>query len=285
MPAAGPRFAGDAFGTDPLACRLDPAEIACRDDKSDQCLTAAEIATARAFYSGPQRRDRSTGFYGLLAGSEGPGLLGWAFLETAAKGEPQFSGIFRWVFGSGWSWQAFDIDRDMPIVDAKLGADVNDAMRGSLAAFAARGGKLVIYHGLADALVPPAQTVAFYQRQARALGSDRLRRTARLFMVPGVEHCGGGTGPDTFNSAAGGLPPPPVAGATDDLFAALIDWTAGGAAPEQVVATKITGTPQTVMFQRPVCAYPRKVIHARDASMALDSFLCADPKPGRARLG
>ena len=274
----GHGFPGDAFVTDPLACRFDPAAISCRDGATAGCLTSAEVATARAFYSGPHRRDGSTDFYGWPVGSEGPGMFGWSFLQTAAKGEPQFGGLFRWVFGTGWTWRGFDIDRDMPVVDAKLGPDVNDATRGSLAAFAKRGGKLVIYHGLADALVPPAQTVAFYQRQARSLGGlARLRRAARLFMVPGVEHCGGGTGPDLFNSAAGALPPPPVAGASDDLFAALVAWTRDGAAPDQVIATKMAGKPATIAIQRPVCAWPAKLIHTGARSMAPDSFRCVDP--------
>jgi hypothetical protein len=160
--------------------------------------------------------------------------------------------LFKWVFGTGWTWRGFDVDRDMPIVDAQLAPIVNDATSGDLRAFEAAGGKLIIYHGLADSLVPPAQSVAFYGRQARALGGmDRLRKVARLFMVPGMMHCGGGPGPDVFNSAAGGLPQPPAKGSSDDLFAALLDWTRGRPAPERVIATKfVVGKPGTVGLQR-----------------------------------
>ncbi len=269
---------GDAFITDPLACRFDPAELACPGAASDQCLTAPEVATARLFYNGPTTRDGRAAFFGWPLGSEAPGRFGWSFLESAANGQPQFSGLFKWVFGAAWDWRAFDLDRDMPIVDATLGGDVNDATRGDLRAFAASGGKLIIYHGLADSLVPPAQSVAFYERQARAMGGmARLKKSARLFMAPGMMHCGGGPGPDIFNSAQGGLPSPPVRGASDDLFAALIDWNRNRRAPDRVVATKfVAGKPGTIDLQRPLCVYPLTARY-KGAGSTTDArnFLCS----------
>src|SRR6202043_3057684 len=113
------------------------------------------------------------------------------------------------VFGLDWTWQSFDLDRDMPRVDAALGRAVNEATRGSLDEFRARGGKLIIYHGLADTLVAPGPSVAFYQRQARELGgATRLRQMARLFLAPGMTHCAGGPGPNAFNSTIGDGAPP-----------------------------------------------------------------------------
>lgn len=272
-------FAGDAFISNPLACRFDPAELACKGADISQCLMPEEVATARAFYSGPTASDGHPLFFGWPIGSEAPGLYGWSFLQTAANGGPQFGGLFKWVFGADWNWRGFDLERDMAVVDATLGPDVNDATRGSLRAFQTLGGKLIIYHGLADSLVPPAQSVAFYERQARELGGmDRLRRNARLFMVPGVMHCGGGSGPDSFNSALGGLPRPPVDDASDDLFAALVAWTRGGQAPDRVVATKyVAGKPGAVDFQRPVCAYPKITQSIGEGSTrTAQNYFCAN---------
>src|SRR4051812_32007767 len=140
----------------------------------------------------------------------------------------------------------------MPIVDAALGGAINDATRGSLAAFRARGGKLILYHGLADTLVPPGQSVAFYERQARKLGGmARLRGTARLFLAPGMMHCGGGPGPDSFNSAFAGVPQPPEPDARDDLLLALTEWVEQRRAPERVIATKFeSADPKKIAFQR-----------------------------------
>lgn len=273
-------FPGDAFISDPLACRFDPAELACRGADTGQCLTSAEVATARAFYSGPTTRDGRASFYGWPVGSEAPGQYGWSFLQSGVNGQPQFGGLFKWVFGADWNWRGFDMERDMRTVDATLGPIVNDATRGSLKAFDARGGKLIIYHGLADSLVPPAQSVAFYERQAQALGGvARLRQNARLFMVPGVMHCGGGDGPDSFNSALGGLPAPPSAAASDDLFSALVDWTERGQAPDRVIATKYSaGKPGSVAFRRPVCAYPQATRYTGNGSTReAGSFACSAP--------
>jgi len=273
----GHGVAGDPYITDPLACSFDPAGVACQRAQTDGCLTAAELTTVRAFYSGPSARDGRALFFGWPVGSEAPARFGWSFLETAANGEPQFAGLFKWVFGPDWDWHAFDVERDMATVDAALAADVNDAKQGSLHAFAARGGKLIIYHGLADSLVPPAQSVAFYERQARNLGGmARLQQNARLFMAPGVEHCGGGTGPDVFNSALGGLPPPPDKDPTDDLFSALIAWTDTRRAPKRVVATKfVAGHPAQVDIQRPLCAYPQIARYkGTGATGSAENFSC-----------
>src|SRR3546814_5717313 len=99
----------------------------------------------------------------------------------------------------------------MPAVHARLDPIVNDATRGSLDAFVARGGKLIIFHGLADTLVAPGQSVAFYERQAAQLrGGRRIEDNARLFLAPGMMHCGGGTGPDAFNATLGIPPQPPA---------------------------------------------------------------------------
>jgi hypothetical protein len=250
---------GDAFISNPLACHFDPAAVACKDTETDQCLTPAQVETARAFYSGPTTHDGRPAFFGWLPGSEVAGVFGWSFLQTAYDGQPQFSSLFRWVFGPDWDWRGFDVDRDMPVVDATLGPYVNDTMRGNLRAFAKRGGKLVIYHGMADALVAPGQSLAFYERQAREMGGmSRLQKSARLFMVPGFGHCFGGTGADAFNSAFSGSPQPPTSDAGHDVFAALMDWSNGGAPPERITATRfLASSPKEVDFQRPLCAYPK----------------------------
>jgi tannase/feruloyl esterase len=259
---------GDAYISNPLACRFDPAEVTCKGPESDQCLTPAQVETARAFYSGPRRGDGRPAFFGWLPGSEFSGGFGWSFLQTAYKGQPQFSSLFRWVFGGNWDWRAFDVDRDMAIVDATLGPDVNDATRGSLRAFAKRGGKLIIYHGMADALVAPGQSVAFYERQAREMGGmSRLRRSARLFMVPGFGHCGGGPGADAFTSAFSTAPQPPTLDAGHDVFTALIDWSNGAAPPERITATRfLPRSPTQIDFQRPLCAYPKMPAPGTDHS-------------------
>lgn len=272
-------LAGDAFIADPLTCRFDPAALLCKagESESDQCLTAPQVATARAFYTGPASREGRALFYGWLPGSEGPGRYGWSFLQSGVNDNPQFASLFKWAYGAGWSWRGFDVERDMAGVDAVLDASVNDATRGTLTAFQRRGGKLIIYHGLADTLVPPGQSVAFYERQG---GAKRLSQSARLFLAPGMMHCAGGPGPDVLNAATGG-PPVPVPGPEHDLFRALVDWREKGRAPNAVIATKYSADGVGVIsMQRPVCAYPKQARYIGTGSMsAASSFVCALP-PG-----
>lgn len=276
----GHGLAGDRFISDPMSCRFDPQVLQCTGAASASCLTGEEVATARAFYSGPTDRSGKPSYFGWLPGSEMPDTFGWSFLQKPINGQPPFGALFKWVFGAGWDWKEFDFDRDMPLIDAKLDPIVNDATRGSLAAFAARGGKLILFHGLADTLVAPGQSVAFFDRQAAMLGSaDRLADSARLFLAPGMMHCGGGTGPDAFNATLGIPPQPPSYDAQHDLFSALMAWTETSDAPDRIIATRYSGEDKGLIdMQRPLCPHPQRAVYRGTGSTrSAGSFRCEAP--------
>lgn len=281
--ASGSGLSRDPYIGDPKACRFDPGELACGDQDREDCLTAGEVATARAFYSGPTDRRGRPLFYGWLPGSETTGHFDWSFLQSRPNGEPPFVSLFKWVFGPDWDWSAFQVERDMAKVDAALGPIVNDATRGSLRDFRARGGKLIIYHGWADSLVPPDQSVAFYERAVQEAGGlEEAQGFARLFMAPGFSHCAGGPGPDVFNAAGAAAIPPPTATPRHDLFAALVDWVEGAPAPDQVISTRyVDGSPaKGVATQRPLCAYPAKAwLRSGGDPNDAASFVCSLSPP------
>lgn len=269
----------DPFIADPMACKFDPGKLVCKGADTGQCLTKAEVETAKALYSGPTDHNGKPLFYGWLPGSE---LNGWAFLQAPFNrpDEPSFDGMFKWVFGADWNWRDFDTVRDMPKMDAALGSSLNGATTGNLAAFEARGGKLIMFQGWADPIVPQGQTLAFYSKLEKQFGA-KTRNFARLFMAPGVAHCGGGQGPAAFNSALGG-PPPPDANAGDDIFYALTDWVENGAAPARILATKyVDNAPaKGIAMQRPLCPWPQKAWYkgkgdTNDAS----NFVCSATRP------
>jgi len=275
----------DPFIADPLACKFDPAVLACTGADSDSCLTAAEVQTAKDYYSGPVNRAGHATYYGWEPGSEAPGRSGWGFAQAGFNNEPAFDGLFKWVFGPGWDWRKFDFERDMPKVDAELGPALNGVTRGDVSQFRARGGKLVMYQGWADTLVAPAQTLAFYSKLGKQFGGTRKEQEfVRLFMAPGVMHCGGGDGPSAFNSANGGARRPPSDKPEEDLFAATIHWVEDGVAPTQVVATKyVDDTPaKGVAMKRPLCAYPQKAWYkgSGDTSDA-SNFTCSVEKSAK----
>ncbi|HEY3811653.1 MAG TPA: tannase/feruloyl esterase family alpha/beta hydrolase [Caulobacteraceae bacterium] len=282
----GAGLAADPFLGDPLACGFEPASLLCHGAASDACLTTGEVETVKAYYSGPLNAAGRPTYYGWMRGSEAPGLFGWNFLQSPPNNEPAFDGLFKWVFGKDWDWAKFDFARDMPKVDAALGPDLNGATRGDMSRFAARGGKLIIYQGWADTLVAPMQTVDLYKKVSReAGGAGKTRQFARLFLAPGMEHCGAGPGPSAFNSA-GGSPKPLSNTARDDLFIALSRWVEDGQAPSEVISTQYVGNDPSkgVAYRRPVCAYPQKAWYrgSGDKNDA-KSFVCSVEKPGRAK--
>jgi feruloyl esterase len=282
--AKGNGLKSDPFIADPTACDFDPAALACQGSPSDACLTSDEVETAKAFYSGPIDQAGKPLFYGWLPGSES-GLFNWGFLEAPANapGEPAFDSLFKWALGADWNWRDFNFERDMPKVDAALGPSVNGATSGDLSKFRDRGGKMIIYQGWADPLVPPLQTVAFYKAISDKFGGDQSAEGfARLFVAPGFGHCFGGPGPNRFDSAGFLGLGPPTTDAGHDAFTALTHWVEDGAAPAQIVATKFVGDDPAkgIAMQRPLCPYPSKAWYKGDGDTNdAGNFTCAATKP------
>ncbi len=226
---------------DPRACDFDPATLAC---PAPDCLTQEQIAVVREIYSGPVT-DRGEHLYpgGEPYGSE----LAWSpwFIAGAQ------TSTIAWRIGNGWvkylafrdnpplSFNLNDIGFDRPTFDrVRQLAGFYDATNPDLSAFRRAGGKLVLWHGWADQAIPATGTVAYYQAmQDRMGGLAETQKFARLFMFPGVLHCGGGAAPNTF-----------------DLLTPLMNWVENKAAPTKVVASQSNSG--TVVRTRPVFPYP-----------------------------
>ena len=282
--ACAPGAAGRCFGyvrRRPAPLRLRSGLARLQSRRRARLPDPEQAETVKRFYAGPTNPRTGEQIYpGWPRGSEGP-AFGWALEEGDAPfslKEPAFDSLFKWVFGPTWDWRTFDFDRDMAEVDAVLGPDVNGNTVANIDAFKAHGGKLLLYHGWADSIVNPLDTVAFYETLAKAEGSqDKLESSARLFLLPGVEHCGsgGGEGPDAVGSEHG-LPAPEV-DAEHDVLAALAHWVETGAAPEKLIATKYQGDDPTkpIVMQRPACAYPKMARYTGSGDTnAAASFVC-----------
>jgi feruloyl esterase len=143
-----------------------------------------------------------------------------------------------------------------------------DTHSADLSAFRARGGKLLMYHGLADQLIPPQGSVRYYTRVADTMGGfASIQDFYRFLLVPGMGHC-------TGVGSVGGLPgisapaDPPLPG-TGQLFAALTDWVERGVEPTSVVAVSGLGT-----VRRPLCAYPSKLTYVGGETNLAQSYRC-----------
>jgi hypothetical protein len=134
---------------------------------------------------------------------------------------------------SDWTYKSFTLDSGMPAAKGKTAAAL-DAVNPDLSAFRAHGGKLILYHGWDDPAIPARNTVNYYQDVIAKMGRADTDSFARLYMVPGMQHCGGGPGPDTFGAFAGSLSNDPQR----NIVIALENWVEKGTAPNTIIASK-----------------------------------------------
>jgi feruloyl esterase len=236
----------DGVLEDPRKCTFDPGTLTCpAGQASATCLTPAQVAAAKRVYGG--LKDPRTGaplYPGLVPGSEPY----WPHRDPANP-FPIPLAHYKWlVFGDpGWDWKTFDFS-DAADYEAHVKAEAKfaplmNATNPDLRAFRDRGGKLLQYHGWNDQLIAPENSINYYESVQSLLGRDTVPGFYRLFMAPGMAHCSGGTGPNTF-----------------DMQAALEAWVERGVAPDQIVATRaINGVADRL---RPLCVYPKTAVYS-----------------------
>ena len=275
----------DPFLTDPRTCHWNARKLLCKSGQTANCLNPDQADALNLIYDGP--RDPRTGaliYPGVNRGSESGSLFDVAAEEglTFGQTEPTFDGLFYWVFGPEWNWRTFDFDRDVTRLDSVLGPVAN-ANSTDLSAFEAHGGKFLMYHGWADALVPPQDDIDYFlrlaARQDARSNAAAIRRTQeffRLFMAPGMGHCFTGPGPNVFGGADN---PGGPADADHNVLLAMQRWVEQGRAPDRIVATKFPADDQTKppAMTRPLCVFPKvsRYTGSGDTNSAA-SFACVD---------
>jgi tannase/feruloyl esterase len=248
----------DGIITDPRECNFRPETLRCKGADTNACLTAPQVTALKRLYAGPTLANGERIFPGHVSGGE-PGPNGWPGWITGPK--PKDSAGFYFgtrffadmVFGDpAWDYMKFSLTSDVQVADKRMGPILN-ATNPNLAVFSARGGKLILYHGWSDAAISPLNTINYYDSVLDAMSSGRAESFVRLYMVPGMQHCGGGPGPDSF-----GALPASDAEAQHSIFAAMEEWVEHGAAPSSIIATKYTArdSSRTVEMTRPLCPYP-----------------------------
>jgi feruloyl esterase len=269
----------DGVIDDPTRCTFSPAVLRCTGPESDSCLTERQIATLQKLYAGPRTSGGEPVSPGLAPGAEtGPG--GWA--RWVAGPAPDSSLQFAFASQAGpyllhqdptYSFRTFNVDRDVRFRDENVGPLLN-AANPDLSAFKRRGGKLILYHGWSDAALPPMGTVNYYQGVVAKMGAAKsVTDFVRLYMLPGVQHCGGGPGPNEF-----GTLPAKQADPRMSVSAALEHWVEKGIAPDAIIATKhkTNGSPASgVLRTRPLCPYPQTAQYKGSGSTdEASSFVC-----------
>ena len=240
----------DGVLEDPRRCQFDPASLVCSANQDPAtCLTKPQAEAARRIYAGVKDPNSGAQLYpGLARGSE----PFWPNRDPANPFPIPIS-HFKWlVFGDpNWDWRTFRFTdpasyQAFQKAEAKF-APILNATDPNLRAFRDRGGKLIQYHGWNDQLISPQNSIDYYESVLSLFGSGSRDRAAtlrdvqsfyRLFMAPGMAHCAGGTGPNTF-----------------DMLAALERWVERGVAPDQVIASRLVGGVADRI--RPLCPYPQ----------------------------
>jgi feruloyl esterase len=240
----------DGLIAQPQQCSFRPSELVCSEQRTSQCLTPAQIAAAEKIYSGPlDEEGKSLYGGGALPGSERQ----WEryYLDNISGELPYFfnltGGGFRMLFSDpqlpvDWKLKSFDFEKDFKMLDVMQ--SIYDSSNPDLTRFMNAGGKLIMFIGLNDVSMPNA--VIDYYRKVGKISGSKTNSFARLFLLPGVDHCGGGPG-------AGSV----------DYLTYLEDWVERQVPPSRLFAVhpgvgSRTGTGESVAngFSRPVFPYP-----------------------------
>ncbi len=248
--------AKDGIIEDPTRCKFDPKVLECKGEDSPSCLTSPQVETARRIYADViNPRTKKEIFPGHEPGSE----LGW---NTMAGPNPFGVGLdlFKYIVfnNPNWDYKTFNFDTDTATsykVDEAM-----DALDPDLKAFLGRGGKIIQYHGWADPQISPRSSVEYYNAVLEKMGgSAKVNDSYRLFMIPGMAHCGGGEATANF-----------------DMLTALEQWVEAKKAPDTIPASRVRDG--KVDRTRPLCPYPQVAKYKGTGSVDdAANFTCVRP--------
>jgi feruloyl esterase len=248
----------DGVIRDTLSCHFDPAVTQCKGTDTSACLSTEQVEAARKIYAGPVNpRTREKIFPGLEPGSE---ITWYAFATPALPTAPSH---FKYIIFKDPKWDpsTLNFDTDIAIAE-KVDNGILTATNPNLKPFFARGGKLILYHGLSDGLIAPQNTINYYNAVLKTIG-PAAAASMRLYLAPGMGHCYGGDGPNIF-----------------DLDTPLAAWVEDNKAPGPILALHFPANapPTKPDRTRPLCPYP-EVAKFKGSGSTDDttSFACAKP--------
>ena len=242
---------------DPRQCHFNPDSLRCKGAEADDCLTAPQVETLKATYKGPVNpRTGEVIFPGPALGGELP------VFEFANPDVPMRLAALLYktlVFGDpNWDFKTLDYDKDVALAKQKVGPALHTAPA-DLKDFVDHGGKMIIWDGWND-FNNPYYWIDYYAEMQKLFGADKVAQHVTMYFMPGMQHCVGGEGCDTF-----------------DKLGMISSWVETGKAPARVMSSHLDDG--KVTHTRPVCPYPQvdKYKGTGDTKDA-ENFVCADEK-------
>ena len=265
----------DGVLDDPRKCKFNPAVLTCKPNQNpDTCYTPKQVQAIKDIWSGVRtsrgkvvhprscpaaKQAPAAGPHGPPAPRRSPVCTGWRRTASSSTWCSTTRAAITSSSTSTRTWRS----------RCARSARSLDAVDPNLRPFERRGGKLIVYHGWSDPDISPLNTIDYfesvveYNRKRHDDRGEALARTQdffRLFMVPGMQHCSGGPGPNTF-----------------DALTALEDWVENGEAPRRIVASRSTNG--VVDRTRPLCVYPKVAVYKGEGSTdAAENFVCRTPR-------
>ncbi len=235
---------GDNFLTDPGRVNVNIDSLfKCMSNSGDTCLSEEKIIALKKIYGGPVNpRTKEQIYTSFPVGSESIG--GGLALQQTSGGADALFYLFKWAFGKDFDPMKFDFDKDLAKLDSILSPLLN-ANNPDLSAYKKNGGKILMYTGTADPLVPYQDAVNYYQRVVKnQRGLKQTQAFFRYYLLPGMAHCAGGPGLNAFSA---------------NILTDLVSWVENGKAPNEIIAEAwnccdIKGPPR---LKRPVYPYPK----------------------------
>ncbi len=240
----------DGLIDDPRTCDFDPADLLCENESSNECLTAAQVEVVKKIYQGPvNSRGEPLHTGGAMPGSELNWINNYVGPEDGQTVYYQMMGdMFRYMMFAedpGPSWQPRDFDFDANPDRFNVMEQLWIATNPDLRRFKRRGGKLISYQGWRDQSVVPLNVIDYYELVTRTMGGlEETQEFYRLFMVPGMNHCSGGPGPDSI-----------------DYLSYLEAWVERGEAPDVMIGEHVEDG--EVRYRRPLYPYPDRARYRR----------------------
>ena len=247
----------DGLISNPAQCGIDLEILKCDSNNAGACLSEAQVDTAKMIYSSPINPRTSRPITGLLPGSE----LGWTDLGWTQSARVTGLDQYRYLVyeDEDWTIDRFEFDRDVAGAERK-DDDTLNALNPDLFEFVDLGGKLIAYHGWSDPQISPANATQYYETVSTVMGGrEKIHDSMRLFMAPGMGHCAGGPGPNSFDS-----------------LTALENWVEKDIAPDSIIA--VHRTDGAVDRSRPLCPYPELAVYDGSGSTdEAENFVCRNP--------